>query len=87
MPEKGDLAGPRLRAGVEAAGAARVGIVKVFLLVMATLGPPYSGDQITPSTIQEMPDMASCEAVAKAARDAAHNRVVVRCVAAEKDYE
>jgi hypothetical protein len=62
-------------------------VVKVFLLVMATLGPPYSGDQITPSTIQEMPDMASCEAVAKAARDAAHNRVVIRCVAAEKDYE
>jgi hypothetical protein len=61
--------------------------MKVFLLVMATLGPLYVGDQITPTTIQELPDMASCEAVAKAARAAAHNKVVVRCVAAEKDDE
>jgi hypothetical protein len=61
--------------------------MKVFLLVMATLGPLYSGDQIVPASIQELPDMAACEAVAKAAREASKNRVVVRCVIAEKDTE
>jgi hypothetical protein len=61
--------------------------MKVFLLVMATLGPLYVGDQITPTTIQEMPSMSSCEAVAKAAREASNNRVVVRCVLAEKEYD
>jgi hypothetical protein len=61
--------------------------MKVFLLVMATLGSSYGADQITPTTIQEMPGMQACEAVAKAAREAAKNRVVVRCVLAEKDYE
>jgi len=61
--------------------------VKVFLLVMATLGPLYSGDQIVPTTVQEMPGMQACEAVAKAAREAAKNRVVVRCVVAEKDFD
>jgi len=61
--------------------------MKVFLLVMATLGPLYSGDQIAPVSIQELPDMQACEAVAKAAREAAKNRVVVRCVVAEKDFD
>ena len=61
--------------------------MKVFLLVMATLGPLYSGDQIVPTTVQEMPGMQACEAVAKAAREAAKNRVVVRCVVAEKDFD
>jgi hypothetical protein len=40
--------------------------VKVFLLVMATLGPLYVGDQITPTTIQELPDMASDQEVRNA---------------------
>lgn len=61
--------------------------MKVFLLAMATLGPLYSGDQIAPVSIQELPDMQACEAVAKAAREAAKNRVVVRCVVAEKDFD
>jgi hypothetical protein len=61
--------------------------MKVFLLVMATLGSSYSADQIVPASIQELPDMAACEAVAKAAREASKNRVVVRCVVAEKDME
>jgi hypothetical protein len=61
--------------------------MKVFLLVMATLGPLYSGDQIAPVSILEMPGMQACEAVAKATREASKNRVVVRCVLAEKDYE
>jgi hypothetical protein len=61
--------------------------MKVFLLVMATLGPLYSGDQIVPTTVQEMPGMQACEAVAKAAMEAAKKRIVVRCVLAEKDYE
>jgi len=61
--------------------------MKVFLLVMATLGPLYSGDQIAPVSIQEMPGMLACEALAKATREASKNRVVVRCVLAEKDYE
>jgi hypothetical protein len=61
--------------------------MKVFLLVMATLGPLYSGGQIVPASIQELPSMEACEAVAKAAREASKNRVVVRCVVAEKDME
>jgi hypothetical protein len=61
--------------------------MKVFLLVMATLGPAYVDNQIVPASIQELPDMAACEAVAKAAREASKNRVVVRCVVAEKDME
>ncbi len=61
--------------------------MKVFLLVMATLGPLYSGDQIAPVSIQEMPGMQVCEAVAKAAMEAAKKRIVVRCVLAERDYE
>lgn len=38
----------------------------VFLVVMAVWGMAYKGSQITPSMVQEMPDKASCEAVAKA---------------------
>jgi hypothetical protein len=61
--------------------------MKVFLLVMATLGSNYGADQIVPTTIQEMPGMQACEAIAKAAMEAARKRIVVRCVLAEKDYE
>jgi len=36
-----------------------------------------------PTTIQEIPGMQACEALAKATREASKNRVVVRCVLAE----
>jgi len=61
--------------------------MKVFLLVMATLGSNFSADQIVPTTIQEIPGMQACEALAKATREASKNRVVVRCVVAEKDFD
>jgi len=57
--------------------------MKVFLLVMATLGSNFSADQIVPTTIQEISGMQACEALAKATREASKNRVVVRCVLAE----
>ena len=61
--------------------------MKVFLLVMATLGGNFSDDQIAPASIQETPGMQACEALARATREASKNRVTVRCVIAEKDYE
>ena len=40
--------------------------MKVFLIVMSVWGMAYKGSQITPAMVQQMPDMASCQAVAKA---------------------
>ena len=61
--------------------------MKVFLLVMAVWSIDRSGEKITPTMIKEMPDMAACEAVAKAIVEMSSettNRT--RCIQAFKDY-
>lgn len=60
--------------------------MKVFLVVMATLGSFYSGNQLSPTMIKELPNMASCRAIADVVRKESRNRVVARCVLAKKDY-
>jgi hypothetical protein len=53
--------------------------IKIWLVVMAAWG--------TPLTIEQMPGMSSCKAVAKAIVEMSGGVDNVRCVAAYKDYQ
>jgi len=60
--------------------------MKVFLLVMAVWSIDRNGEKITPTMIQEMPDMTACEVVAKAIDEMSPGGNKTRCIEAFKDY-